>query len=154
MKALQVLSSITRPAEVLLSRVPFIGKFAIISVAFLMPAFIGVGVMYNKLNNDVRLVERKQARLQYIPEMYDLSKAISAARLQQFRVGNAQDNQVRSAIKQVDAETNKFMAMVHPSDNVMVQAAAQQMLLFTPKQGGFEAINEDNFRKAFTEAWR
>lgn len=125
MKALQVLSSITRPAEVLLSRVPFIGKFAIISVAFLMPAFIGVGVMYNKLNNDVRLVERKQARLQYIPEMYDLSKAISAARLQQFRVGNAQDNQVRSAIKQVDAETNKFMAMVHPSDNVMVQAAAQ-----------------------------
>ena len=137
MKALQVLSSITRPAEVLLSRVPFIGKFAIISVAFLMPAFIGVGVMYNKLNNDVRLVERKQARLQYIPEMYDLSKAISAARLQQFRVGNAQDNQVRSAIKQVDAETNKFMAMVHPSDNVMVQAAAQL-------RGSVNALNRPN----------
>ncbi len=32
--------------------------------------------------------------------------------------------------------------------------AAQQMLLFTPKQGGFEALNEDAFRKAFTEAWR
>lgn len=137
MKALQVLSSITRPAEVLLSRVPFIGKFAIISVAFLMPAFIGVGVMYNKLNNDVRLVERKQARLQYIPEMYDLSKAISAARLQQFRVGNAQDNQVRSAIKQVDAETNKFMAMVQPSDNVMVQAAAQL-------RGSVNALNRPN----------
>lgn len=32
--------------------------------------------------------------------------------------------------------------------------ASQQMLLFTPKQGGFEAINEDSFRSAFTEAWR
>ena len=137
MKALQVLSSITRPAEVLLSRVPFIGKFAIISVAFLMPAFIGVGVMYNKLNNDVRLVERKQARLQYIPEMYDLSKAISAARMQQFRVGSAQDNQVRSAVKQVDAETNKFVAMVQPSDNVMVQAAAQL-------RGSVNALNRPN----------
>ena len=65
---------LTKPAELLLNRVPFIGKFAIISVAFLMPAFIGVGVMYNKLNNDVRLVERKQARLVYISDMYDASR--------------------------------------------------------------------------------
>ena len=48
---------LTKPAELLLNRVPFIGKFAIISVAFLMPAFIGVGVMYNKLNNDVSNLE-------------------------------------------------------------------------------------------------
>ena len=32
--------------------------------------------------------------------------------------------------------------------------AAQQMLLFTPKQGGFEEVNAEAFRKAFTEAWR
>lgn len=32
--------------------------------------------------------------------------------------------------------------------------AAQQMLLFTPRQGGFEEVNEDTFRRAFTEAWR
>ena len=71
---------LTKPAELLLNRVPFIGKFAIISVAFLMPAFIGVGVMYNKLNNDVRLVERKQARLVYISDMYDASKALGTLR--------------------------------------------------------------------------
>ena len=32
--------------------------------------------------------------------------------------------------------------------------AAQQMMLFTPRQGGFEAVNEESFRKAFAEAWR
>lgn len=125
MKAFQLLSSLTRPAEVLLSRVPFIGKFAIISVAFLMPAFIGVGVMYNKLNNDVRLVERKQVRLQYISEMYDISKAISAARLLQYRANNSQDPQVRTAIKQIDAQATAFVSLVPPSDQVMVQSAAQ-----------------------------
>lgn len=125
MKAFQLLSSLTRPAEVLLSRVPFIGKFAIISVAFLMPAFIGVGVMYNKLNNDVRLVERKQIRLQYIPEMYDLSKALNNARLQQYRAGSNQDAQARTGLKQVEAQTTKFSNMVQPTDSVMVQATAQ-----------------------------
>ena len=125
MKAFQLLSTLTRPAEVLLSRVPFIGKFAIISVAFLMPAFIGVGVMYNKLNNDVRLIERKQIRLQYIPEMYDLSKLLNNARLQQYRSGMSQDATARTGIKQVEAQTSKFSAMVQPTDNVMVQATAQ-----------------------------
>ena len=125
MKAFQLLSSLTRPAEVLLSRVPFIGKFAIISVAFLMPAFIGVGVMYNKLNNDVRLVERKQIRLQYIPEMYDLSKALNNARLQQYRSGSSADVQARASLKQVEAQTTKFSNMVQPTDSVMVQATAQ-----------------------------
>ena len=121
----QLLSNLTRPAEILLSRVPFIGKFAIISVAFLMPAFIGVGVMYNKLNNDVRLVERKQTRLQYIPEMYELSKALSAARLQQYRNGFTTDPQARTGLKQVEVQTTKFSNMVQPNDSVMVQAAAQ-----------------------------
>lgn len=32
--------------------------------------------------------------------------------------------------------------------------AAQQMMLFTPRQGGFEAVNQESFRKAFAEAWR
>ena len=32
--------------------------------------------------------------------------------------------------------------------------ASQQMLLFTPKQGGFAPVNEDSFRGAFQEAWR
>ena len=32
--------------------------------------------------------------------------------------------------------------------------ASQQMLVFTPKQGGFEPVNEDRFRRAFQEAWR
>jgi methyl-accepting chemotaxis protein len=125
MNAFQLLSNITRPAEVLLSRVPFIGKFAIISVAFLMPAFIGVGVMYNKLNNDVRLVERKQARLQYIPEMYELSKALTSARLQKYRSESLEPDQTRMRLKQVEAQTTKFSSMVLPADSVMVQATAQ-----------------------------
>lgn len=151
MKAVKLLSSITRPAEVLLSRVPFIGKFAIISVAFLMPAFIGVGVMYNKLNNDVRLVERKQARLQYIPEMYDLSKAISAARLQQYRSQNVQDPAVRNAVKQLENQANKFVSSVPPLDQVMTQSAAQ--LRGTVNAVGRATVeNIDPYAKAAAQA--
>jgi hypothetical protein len=32
--------------------------------------------------------------------------------------------------------------------------ASQIMMLFTPRQGGFEEVNWDSFLKAFTEAWR
>lgn len=125
MKSFNLLSSITRPAELLLSRVPFLGKFAIISVAFLMPAFIGVGVMYNKLNNDVRLVERKQVRLQYIPEMYDLSKAINQARLLQYKDTAGQNPAVRSAVQVIESKMSKFSSMVRPEDSVMAQTTAQ-----------------------------
>lgn len=125
MNAFKLLSSLTRPAEVLLSRVPFIGKFAIISIAFLMPAFIGVGVMYNKLSNDVRLIERKQIRLQYIPEMYDLSQALNNVRLQHYQSISGQDTAVRPDLKQIETKITKFANIVQPSDNVMMQAAAQ-----------------------------
>lgn len=32
--------------------------------------------------------------------------------------------------------------------------ASQQMFLFRPKAGGFELLNEENFRNAFAEAWK
>jgi hypothetical protein len=32
--------------------------------------------------------------------------------------------------------------------------ASQRMLLFTPRQGGFEEVSWDSFQKAFAEAWR
>ena len=126
MKPFKIIPALTRPASMLLNRLPIIGKFSIISIAFVMPALIGVGVMYNKLNNDVQSIARKQVRLQYVPKMYEIVRLTSDARMihyQSFNKGN--ESTVKNEWRKIDNAVNAFTASIPSADLAIGQVGAQ-----------------------------
>ena len=137
------LFTITKPATYLLNKLPFIGKFTIIAVAFLTPALMGVAVLYDKLNDDVQNIERKEARVRYITDIYSVSRAIGAARVIQLQTEDPAQLQVEW--RKIEVLASKLSNSVNKSDVQISRASAQlQALTRTLNKGSMTNIEVYN----------